>query len=100
MRRRDFNRVAIGVGLSPLLASRTLAQWYEGPSPPTSEPPKKFNIVIKNSPDRRFRVRPKPAVLVGVERKTYPHCELIRLDPNPGRTPKLVRLHISVEGGE
>ena len=50
MRRRDFNRVALGVGLSPLLANRSLAQWYEGPSPPASEPPKKFNIVIKNSP--------------------------------------------------
>jgi hypothetical protein len=50
MRRRDFNRSIIGAGLSPLMANQTLAQWYEGPSPPTAEPPKKFNIVIKNSP--------------------------------------------------
>ena len=50
MKRRDFNRVALGVGLSPLLANRSLAQWYEGSSPPTSAPPKKFNTVIKNSP--------------------------------------------------
>ena len=35
--RRDFNRVALGVGLGPLL------------SPPTSAPPKKFNTVVKNS---------------------------------------------------
>src|SRR5215208_6236678 len=40
MKRRDFNRMALGVGLSPLLANRSLAQWYEGPSPPTSAPPK------------------------------------------------------------
>src|SRR3954451_10446361 len=50
MKRRDFNRVAVGLALSPLLAKRSLAQWYEGPSPPTAEPPKKFNVVIKNSP--------------------------------------------------
>ena len=35
MKRRDFNRMALGIGLSPLLANRSLAQWYEGPSPPT-----------------------------------------------------------------
>lgn len=50
MKRRDFNRAALGLGLTPLLANRSLAQWYEGPSPPASAPPKKFNIVIKNSP--------------------------------------------------
>jgi len=50
MKRRDFNRMALGVGLSPLLANKSLAQWYEGPSPPTLAPPQKFNIVIKNSP--------------------------------------------------
>src|SRR6187551_2988064 len=50
MRRRDFNRIALGAGLSPLLAKPTLAQWYEGQSPPTQEPPKKFDIVIKHSP--------------------------------------------------
>jgi hypothetical protein len=50
MKRRDFNRLALGAGLSPVLANRTLAQWYEGPSPPTQAPPQKFNIVIKNSP--------------------------------------------------
>src|SRR2546423_11955670 len=50
MKRRDFNRVAVGLALSPLLAKRSLAQWYEGPSPPAAEPPKKFNLVIKNSP--------------------------------------------------
>ena len=50
MKRRDFNRAALGVGLSPLLAKGTLAQWYEGPSPPVSDPPKKFNLPIKNSP--------------------------------------------------
>jgi hypothetical protein len=51
MKRRDFNRMALGVGLSPLLATPTPAQWYEGPSPPTQAPPQKFNnLVIKNSP--------------------------------------------------
>ena len=50
MKRRDFNRMALGLGLSPLLPNRSLAQWYEGPSPPTPAPPKKFNIAIKNSP--------------------------------------------------
>ena len=47
MKRRDFNRAALGVGLSPLLAKRTLAQWYEGPSPPVSDPPKKFNFLLR-----------------------------------------------------
>ena len=50
MKRRDFNRMALGAGLSPLLSSPTLAQWYEGQSPPTQPPPQRFNIVIKNSP--------------------------------------------------
>ena len=50
MKRRDFNRMALGVGLSPMLTDRSLAQWYEGPSPPTQTPPQKFNIVIKHSP--------------------------------------------------
>src|SRR5829696_61653 len=50
MKRRDFNRMALGVGLSPLLATPIPAQWYEGQSPPTQEPPKKFDIVIKHSP--------------------------------------------------
>src|SRR5829696_6918560 len=50
MKRRDFNRMALGVGLSPLLATPIPAQWYEGPSPPTQAPPKKFDIVIKHSP--------------------------------------------------
>ena len=50
MKRRDFNRIALGAGLSPLLAKPTLAQWYEGQSPPTQEPPKRFDISIKNSP--------------------------------------------------
>ena len=50
MKRRDFNRIALGAGLSPFLSNPTLAQWYEGPSPPTQPPPQKFNIVIKHSP--------------------------------------------------
>src|SRR3954447_3646863 len=50
MKRRDFNRLALGAGLSPLLAKPTLAQWYEGQSPPTQESPKKFDIIIKQSP--------------------------------------------------
>jgi hypothetical protein len=50
MKRRDFNRMALGASLSPLVANKSLAQWYEGPSPPTLAPPQKFNIVIKNSP--------------------------------------------------
>ena len=50
MKRRDFNRVALGAGLAPLLAKPTRAQWYEGPSPPTQAPPQKFNIVVKNTP--------------------------------------------------
>ena len=50
MKRRDFNRIALGAGLSPLLAKPALAQWYEGQSPPTQEPPKKFDIVVKHSP--------------------------------------------------
>ena len=50
MKRRDFNRMALGMGLSPLLANRSLAQWYEGPSPPTAAPPKKFNILCRSHP--------------------------------------------------
>src|SRR6478672_1129112 len=50
MKRRDFNRLALGFGLSATLSERSLAQWYEGPSPPTQSPPQKFNIVIKHSP--------------------------------------------------
>ncbi len=50
MKRRDFNRMALGAGLSPLLSKPTLAQWYEGQDPPKQEPPKKFDIVIKHSP--------------------------------------------------
>ena len=50
MKRRDFNRMALGIGLSPMLSDRSLAQWYEGPSPPTQPPPQKFNVVIKHSP--------------------------------------------------
>src|SRR3954469_25856312 len=50
MKRRDFNRMALGAGLSPLLATGSPAQWYEGASPPTQAPPQKFNIVIKHSP--------------------------------------------------
>jgi hypothetical protein len=50
MKRRDFNRLMLGAGMSPLLANQTLAQWYEGSNPPTQPPPKKFDIVIKNSP--------------------------------------------------
>jgi hypothetical protein len=50
MKRRDFNRMTLGVGLSPLLANKSFAQWYEGASPPTLAPPQKFSIVIKNSP--------------------------------------------------
>src|SRR3954451_22144415 len=49
MKRRDFNRMALGVGLSPLLANQTLAQRSEAP-PSSTAPPQKFNIVIKNSP--------------------------------------------------
>ena len=50
MKRRDFNRLAFGGGLSSLLPKSTLAQWYEGQSPPTQEAPKRFNILIKHSP--------------------------------------------------
>ena len=50
MKRRDFNRIALGAGLSSLVPRPTLAQWYEGQNPPTQEPPKKFEIVIKHSP--------------------------------------------------
>lgn len=50
MKRRDFNRMALGAGLIPLLSKPTLAQWYEGQDPPKQEPPKKFDIVIKHSP--------------------------------------------------
>jgi hypothetical protein len=52
MRRRDFNRMALGAGLSPLLAHKSLAQWYEGPSPPTLAPPQKFEYCYQEfSPD-------------------------------------------------
>jgi hypothetical protein len=50
MKRRDFNRIALGMGLSPLLANSALAQataQTKG-APPT--PPPNFNIVIKNTP--------------------------------------------------
>ncbi|MGC1465594.1 MAG: hypothetical protein WA792_07660 [Pseudolabrys sp.] len=50
MKRRDFNRIALGAGLSPMLSDRSLAQWYEGLSPPTQSAPQKFNIIIKHSP--------------------------------------------------
>src|SRR5687768_15407202 len=50
MKRRDFNRLALGAGLTPLLARDGVAQRFEGAPPPTAETPKKFNIVIKNSP--------------------------------------------------
>src|SRR3954451_12561240 len=50
MKRRDFNRLALGGGLSSLAANRSLAQWFEGASPPTTAPPQKFNIIVKNSP--------------------------------------------------
>ncbi|MFL6798079.1 MAG: hypothetical protein ACJ8F3_11770 [Xanthobacteraceae bacterium] len=50
MKRREFNRIAFGAGLAPLLSKPTLAQWYEGSSPPTQPPPQKFNIVVKHSP--------------------------------------------------
>src|SRR5438445_11900150 len=50
MKRRDFNRMALGVGLTPLLAKGSPAQWYEGASPPAQAPPQKFDIVIKHSP--------------------------------------------------
>lgn len=50
MMRLDFNRMVLGVGVSPLPANPSLAQWHEGPSPPTLSPPQKFNIVIKDSP--------------------------------------------------
>src|SRR5205823_12132837 len=50
MKRRDFNRMALGIGLSPMLSDRSLAQWYEGPSPPTQPPPQKFSTIIKHSP--------------------------------------------------
>jgi hypothetical protein len=63
MIRRDFNRIALGAGLSPLLSRPTLAQWYEGQSPPTQEPPKQFNIVVKHSPRtyNQVNVPRKPA---------------------------------------
>ena len=50
MKRRDFNRIALGMGLGPLLANSALAQataQTKG-APPT--PPQNFNIVIKNTP--------------------------------------------------
>src|SRR3954452_24552749 len=50
MRRREFSRMALGIGMTPLLQAPTLAQWYEGTSPPTQAAPQKFNIVVKHSP--------------------------------------------------
>src|SRR3954463_16422485 len=49
MRRRDFNRMAVGAGLTPLLANRSFAQSNAGPSTSVVAP-KNFNIIIKNSP--------------------------------------------------
>ncbi len=49
MKRRDFTRLALSAGLTPLIASHSLAQ-YDGASPPVNALPKKFNIAIKNSP--------------------------------------------------
>ena len=50
MKRRVFNRIALGMGLSPLLANSALAQAMAQTkgAPPT--PPQNFNIVIKNTP--------------------------------------------------
>ena len=47
MKRRDFNRIALGMGLSPLLGNSPLAEAMAQTKggPPT--PPENFNIVIK-----------------------------------------------------
>src|SRR6478672_9554488 len=50
MKRRDFNRIALGMGLSPLLASSALAQATTQTKGASPTPPQNFNIVIKNTP--------------------------------------------------
>ena len=51
MKRREFNRLALGAGSAPLLANRTFAQ---APSnrkvAPAEAPPNNINVVIKNTP--------------------------------------------------
>ena len=51
MKRREFNRLALGAGVSPLLASRAFAQGPEqSKAAPAEAPPNKINVVIKNTP--------------------------------------------------
>lgn len=50
MKRRDFNRIALGIGLSPLLANSALAQATAQTKSAPPAPPQNFNIVIKNTP--------------------------------------------------
>ena len=50
MKRRDFNRIALGMGLSPLLANSALAQATTQTKGASPTPPQNFNIVIKNTP--------------------------------------------------
>jgi hypothetical protein len=49
MRRRDFNRIALGMGLSPLIANSTLAQ-SQAPNAASAPPPQNINVIIKNTP--------------------------------------------------
>ena len=51
MKRREFNRLALGAGVSPLLASRAFAQGPEqSKAAPAEASPNKINVVIKNTP--------------------------------------------------
>jgi hypothetical protein len=88
MKRRDFNRMALGMGLSPLLANRSLAQWYEGPSPPTAAPPKKFNILCRSHP--QGRQAGGPAGRAGVEVRAG-HQRSDRQDARPHRAADAAR---------
>jgi hypothetical protein len=49
MKRRDFNRLALGAGLSPIVTKPTLAQ-MSAEELKTRPPAAPRNIIIKNSP--------------------------------------------------
>ena len=50
MKRRDFNRLALGLGVSPLLTKPTLAQMSAEETKSTFAAPSSQNIIVRNSP--------------------------------------------------
>src|SRR6478752_8287525 len=50
VKRRDFNRIALGASLSPLLTGPVLAQMSAGEIPKAARTSTSQNVIIKNSP--------------------------------------------------